>query len=334
MTPDFAGHARIMALADLVTPMSVRTAVTLRLADHLDAGDLTADDLAARTGTVPRPLRKLLDHLVHLGLLQSAEGRYGLTDLGRLLRRGEAPMGPFDQLDLDTVLGRTELSAVHLLHKVRTGRSVYHGMYGTDLWTHVDRAQGVSEDLKAQLAVPPGFDVDVLLDHPALARARTVVDVGGNTGALVEALLTRHPGLSATLIDLPSFAGAAARRFEAAGLDGRAAAHAQDFFDPLPAGADVYVLSAVLADWDDETAVRLLRNCALAAGDTGCVLVSEVSLTERLRHVDTGMTLWFEAVMDNPDRSPDDLAALAAEAGLKVAAVGQAGTRIVLELHG
>jgi O-methyltransferase len=37
-----------------------------------------------------------------------------------------------------------------------------------------------------------------------------------------------------------------------------------DFFEEVPA-ADVYVLSAVLQDWDDATGARILRNVAEAA---------------------------------------------------------------------
>jgi 2,7-dihydroxy-5-methyl-1-naphthoate 7-O-methyltransferase len=39
----------------------------------------------------------------------------------------------------------------------------------------------------------------------------------------------------------------------------------QSFFDPLPAGADLYLLKSVLNDWPDEPTVAILRRCAEAA---------------------------------------------------------------------
>ncbi len=39
----------------------------------------------------------------------------------------------------------------------------------------------------------------------------------------------------------------------------------QSFFDPLPAGADLYLLKSVLNDWADEPTVAILRRCAEAA---------------------------------------------------------------------
>lgn len=50
---------------------------------------------------------------------------------------------------------------------------------------------------------------------------------------------------------------------------------AGSFFDPLPAGADAYLLSDILHDWDDEHAHRILARCAEAARPGGRVLVIE-----------------------------------------------------------
>ena len=45
----------------------------------------------------------------------------------------------------------------------------------------------------------------------------------------------------------------------------RVTAVGQSFFDPLPAGADLYLLKNVLADWPDREAMVLLSRCAEAA---------------------------------------------------------------------
>jgi hypothetical protein len=47
----------------------------------------------------------------------------------------------------------------------------------------------------------------------------------------------------------------------------------QSFFDPLPAGADLYLLKSVLNDWPDEPTVAILRRCAEAAGPAGRIVV-------------------------------------------------------------
>jgi 2,7-dihydroxy-5-methyl-1-naphthoate 7-O-methyltransferase len=45
----------LWAAADLVTPMAIRVAATLRLADHIAAGTQTTEALAAAVGTHAHP---------------------------------------------------------------------------------------------------------------------------------------------------------------------------------------------------------------------------------------------------------------------------------------
>jgi hypothetical protein len=73
--------------------------------------------------------------------------------------------------------------------------------------------------------------------------------------------------------DLPGSAHAQVLR--AAGLLGRCQVTGGDFFTDLPPGADAYVLSNVLMDWEDPAAIRLLRECRAAMGPHGTLLVVE-----------------------------------------------------------
>src|SRR5207249_9875028 len=102
---------------------------------------------------------------------------------------------------------------------------------------------------------------------------RTVVDVGGGTGGLLAGILRARPALCGTLVDLPRTVARSGEVFAAAGVTDRVTAVGQSFFDPLPAGADLYLLKSVLSDWPDEPAVALLRRCAEAARPDGRVII-------------------------------------------------------------
>jgi demethylspheroidene O-methyltransferase len=102
------------------------------------------------------------------------------------------------------------------------------------------------------------------------------MDVGGGTGAFVEAVAAARPGLALTLLDLPPVAEAAARRLAAAGLSDRVDIIGGSFRDePLPRGADAVSLVRVLYDHADETVRALLTRVFEALPPGGRVIVAE-----------------------------------------------------------
>src|SRR5437763_805523 len=116
---------RLWAAADLVTPMAIRVAATLRLADHIAAGMCTAEALAATVDADADALGRVLEHLVTAGvLIHAGAGGYGLTGLGEQLRDDD-PDGVRPWLDLEGAIGRADLCFVELLHAVRTGEPAF-----------------------------------------------------------------------------------------------------------------------------------------------------------------------------------------------------------------
>jgi 2,7-dihydroxy-5-methyl-1-naphthoate 7-O-methyltransferase len=75
-----------------------------------------------------------------------------------------------------------------------------------------------------------------------------VVDIGGGTGSLLAEILWARPTVQGTLVDQPSTVARSGKIFQAAGVAGRVTAVGQSFFEPLPAGADLYLLKNVLSD--------------------------------------------------------------------------------------
>src|SRR5262249_30821485 len=104
---------------------------------------------------------------------------------------------------------------------------------------------------------------------------RKVVDIGGGNGALLIGLLKRYPRLAGVVFDQPHAAARAREQVAAAGLSGRCEIVAGNFFEEVPGGADAYLLSHVLVDWDDEAAAAILRNCLAVMPPHGKLLVLE-----------------------------------------------------------
>ncbi|RSN66161.1 methyltransferase [Amycolatopsis sp. WAC 04182] len=264
----------LLRLAGLATPMALRVAVTLGLPDRLSGDGAAAADLAAELGQAPLAFDLLLGHLVTLGVLERTSTGYRTTGYGANLR-ADAGNGLAGLLDMNAAGGRGELAFVELAHSIATGQAGYVRRYGKDFWTDLAEQPQLRETFDRQMTQRFLTQVPRLVSGFDWSRFGTLVDVGGGHGSLLAAILKANPAMRGRLVDLAPTAAAAEKELRAQGLEDRVEVTAGSFFDPLPAGADAYLLSDILHDWDDEHAHRILARCAEAAEPGGRVLVIE-----------------------------------------------------------
>jgi hypothetical protein len=324
-----AAWQTLAPLMDLVTPMALRVAATLRLADLLpdDGAGVGAEvgDLAERAGADPDALTRMLRHLVQHGVFTEPEpGRFAVNDVAMLLRTG-SPGAMW--LDLDGFGGRMDLAFTGLAHTVRTGEPAWEQVFGQPFWAYLDANPAISASFDATMAVDTGNAA--VADGYDWTAVRHVADIGGGTGTLIAEVLRRNPGLRGTLADLPETAARARQHLAGLGLDGRCDVVGQSFFDPLPAGADVYLLSRIIHDWDDAAASAILRRCAEAAGSDGRVLMIESAAAGDPAGF-AEMNLRMLVLSAGRERTIEDYSALADGAGLRVIAVHDLTERQVI----
>ena len=130
-----------------------------------------------------------------------------------------------------------------------------------------------------------------MFDGYRLPAGRTVADVGGSDGDVLSQLLIHEPERRGIVFDLPNIVMAAQKKLADAGLADRVTAVGGNFFDGVPT-ADVYVMSVVLHDWDDDSCVRILRNITKAAPPAARLVLLEMVVPEDLGRV---FKVWTEA---------------------------------------
>lgn len=249
--------ADLEALSDLRTPWCLHVAVTLGIAGHLaDNGAMPIAGLAEAAQCDADALQRVLSHLARRDVFAEPHpGTFELNDAARGLLDPGLRIG----LDLEGIGGRMAHAWGTLLEFVRTGRPAYAERFGLPFW----------EDLAAHPTLAASFDALVGPTghgtpdpHFPLARGwesvRSVVDVGGGAGSMLAEILCAHPHVHGILVDQPNTVARCTPT-------DRLTAIGQSFFDPLPAGADVYLLRGILNDWPDREAIALLRRCAEAA---------------------------------------------------------------------
>jgi hypothetical protein len=233
----------------------------LRVAEALGAGPRPVEALGSELGAEADMLHRLLRALASEGVFaEEAPGVFRNTEASELLRRDG-----WD--DFAHLFGGVWFHAVGELDA--GGQPTFPRLYETDFWSWLEA--NPNERAAFDRAMVQGSDGRLdRLDSIDWHGDEMVVDLGGGNGSLLLGLLDRHPGLSGVVFDLPETV-----RDESAFGD-RCAFVAGDFFERVPSG-DVYVLSTILHDWDDDRAEAILRTVRAAANrDARLVLLEGV----------------------------------------------------------
>jgi hypothetical protein len=248
------------------TSQAIYVAAKLRLADHLKDGPRAAEELAAAIGVAPRPLYRVLRALAGVGVFsQQADGRFRLNPRAEPLREGV----PDSLAAFAVMLGEEHYHCWgDLLETVRTGAPAFDRLYGRPLFAYLGEHPEQARIFDAAMSGYHGRATRAMLDAYDLSGVATLADVGGGLGTNLALILVRYPAMRGVLFDLPHVVERARPRLEAAGVAGRCAVKGGDFFKEAPGGADAYLLSYILHDWDDAKAGLILDNLrrAMPAG--------------------------------------------------------------------
>ncbi|HEY6480439.1 MAG TPA: class I SAM-dependent methyltransferase [Streptosporangiaceae bacterium] len=241
---------------------AVRTGITSRLAQ----GHATSAQVAADLGLDPLPTKLLLDCLRSSGHVTERSGRF---ELSRSARRWLDPASPL------SVAGYVAAAADYwpwwagLEDATRTGKSSgSHEAPSADPYWH--RYIGGQLELARQSAA-------VVARKLPLRSPRTLLDIGGGHGWYSASLCQRHPGLTATVLDLPGSAAIGREVIARAGLSDRVRFRDGDATTTdLGGGYDAVLCFNLIHHLAPEQAADLFRRARAALNPGGTLAVFDV----------------------------------------------------------
>lgn len=266
--------AVIQAISGFWSARAVYIAAKLGLADLVQDGPKTADELAVLTGTHAPSLYRVLRALAGAGWFEEdASGRFRPTPLTAGLQTG-AP-GSLRSLAI-TELGEEHYPAWgDLLFSVNTGKLAFDQVFGMPNWefwaSHPENAQTFNQAMSELTAVLE----PVVLAACDFSGFNTIVDVGGGRGTLMASILRKYPTARGVVVDLPHVIELGRQHINEQGLSPRCELVARDFFERVPEGGDAYILKYIIHDWDDERSIAILKNCHRAMSPNGRLFVIE-----------------------------------------------------------
>lgn len=305
------------------TTQAIAVAAELDLAGHLDGPDTHAvgrpvQELADRLAVDPDGLARLLQYLASLGLVAAVGDGYTLTTLGEPLRRS----APYSLRPLALLYGGPFYQSFGALgHAVRTGREGFREVFGQGHFDYFAERPALAELFDSAMAASaPMFEPIVRLVD--FSDVRVVVDIAGGNGELLSRILAHVPHLRGVLFERPHVLEHARQRLTEAGCAGRCDFVSGDFTQAVPTGADVYLLSRVLHDWDDEQCVKILRHCAASSGaDTRLLVVERLLPTDDTPSLAAAWDLHMMCNVGGRERTAEHYRRLLAAAGFDLLSV-------------
>jgi SAM-dependent methyltransferase len=291
----------LMRLIDgFVTTQLLYVAAKLGIADQLTGGPRSGAELAEAVGADAGALGRVLRGLVIEDVLAEVDGgRFALTPLGECLvpLRGSA-------------IARGELyyeSAAGLIESVKTGGAAFEHVHGERFFDYLAEHPDQEATFQGSMAGRSEQEAAAVVAAYDFTGLRRLIDVGGGRGILLAQILDATPHLHGVLFDRPAAIAAARRHLDERALADRTECVGGDFFESVPAGADGYLLSRVLHDWNDGDAGRILAACRRAMGPGSRLVIVEAILPVRAKdrpatiRMDLHMLLLFRAARERTE---------------------------------
>jgi SAM-dependent methyltransferase len=233
------------------------TALELDLFTHVGTG-ATAAEVARGAGTEARATEMLLNALVALGALARTGDGYACTEASR-------------------ALGPARAGLMHTVHLWNTWSTLTAAVQqGTSV---VTPASGQTEAFIAAMHARARTEAAVMVKTVGADGVRSLLDVGGGSGAFALAFAAANPDLHATILDLGPVTEIAARHIAQAALQDRVRVQVGDLrTDTFEGGRDLVLLSAINHMLGEAENADLLLRCGRATRPGGRLVIREFIL--------------------------------------------------------
>jgi C-methyltransferase len=190
---------------------------------------------------------------------------------------------------------------------IKTGNSSFEEIYKKPFFDYLnDNAEKLHAYHKAMYQYAKD-DYKALSDVIDFSKHKSVMDVGGGYGAVLENIKKKNPNLDCILFDLPKV------------IDKVTVPNIKkisgSFFDKIPNQSEAIILSRILHDWNNEKATNILNNCIKALPNNGTLYIIE-NCTDKIKIDLSLLSLNMTAICNSFERTTQEYISLAQNANL------------------
>lgn len=290
---------------------AITVAAKFKLADHLNDGAKTAEQLAELADCHAPSVYRLMRALVSTGVFQQdSENRFSNNPNSDILRSDH----PTSLRSMAEMVGNYDHWNSHgnLKHSIKTGEAAFDFTWGMPVFPfyaeHPD-CQVVFD--AAMSSFTNGISQTVAANYD-FSEAKTIADIGGGYGMLVSTILNSHPHLEGILFDQPQVVAGAEAADRLKIVEG-------DFFSEIPVEADIYLMKHIIHDWNDEQSLTILNNLSKSArSGTKLLLIECVVEEENVPSMSKIMDLNMMVMTGGKERTAAEYSQLLEKSGFKL----------------
>lgn len=261
-------------------------ATRLDIATTLGDEILDANEIAFRIAANADATGRLLRLLAAMGIFEEAAPRVFRNNKLSAFLRTDNPKNVRAMILMHNSEAMSRPWFEQLEQGVRQGVPPFRLSHGEELFSYLDGHAEFDTLFSEAMDSVVTLTGDSFASDFDWGRFERIIDVGGSRGTKSLSILKRHPNLSALVVDRAQVIADAQHYWAANNTSGVERLHFQvgDILDSIPSARsdrDIYLLSAVLHGFDDDTCVTVLRNLANACGRTGArIALLEMVLPE------------------------------------------------------
>ena len=307
--------------SNLVIARALYAFAKLGIADLLKEGALSSEELASTANVDPRALYRLLRTLSTADVVsESRDHRFTLGPLGDAVR-SDAP-GSMRAWAIFSGEPFYVQAWEQIVHSIQTGQPAWEHVHKMPIFEYIAKHPEAAQIFDQAMTSLSAGEAPAIVDAYDFSGVRKLADIGGGQGLLLRTILKSHPKMTGVLFDRPDALEGLGAQLAKDGLAERCEVVAGDFFQAVPAGADMYLLKYVIHDWDDERGLAILKNCRQAmTNDARLVLVETVVPLPGESHFAKLQDLEMMVIAGSQERTVDEYSRLLGQAGFALVRV-------------
>ncbi len=252
----------------------IYVAAKLGIADQLADGPLAVTQLADQLAVDTQAPYRIMRALASIGIFTEINRQqFALTALAEPLQTSH----PASIRAWAILVGEPwhRRAWNEILYSVTTGKPAFDHVFGMGTCEYFTQNQEAATVFYDAMTGLTGGQTTAITAAYDFSGYKTIVDIGGGTGALLTAILQTCPDAYGVLFDLPPVIVTAQPMLGNTEIAQRCKLISGDFFDAITTGGDLYLMKYILHDWDDNKAGLILQNCRKAMPTHAKLLIAE-----------------------------------------------------------